>query len=112
MSGDTQFRERAFVSNRRVMRRGSADDCESNIGGQAIEISPADMFTARVGIDGLALGKAKFIENSNTGSLFQPFIVQKPRQRWISIFTPTRATHRQLRPWLPPLVAVHVATTP
>ena len=37
-----------------AMRRGSADDCESKIGGQAIEISPADMFTARVGIDGLA----------------------------------------------------------
>ena len=41
-----------------AMRRGSADDCESNIGGQKIEISPADMFTARVGIDGVALRKA------------------------------------------------------
>ena len=41
-----------------AMRRGSADDCESNIGGQKIEIPPYEIFTARVGIDGVALRKA------------------------------------------------------
>ena len=40
------------------MRRGSADDCERNFGGQKIEIPPYEIFTARVEIGGVALPKA------------------------------------------------------
>ena len=62
------------------MQRGSADDRKRNIGGQKIEISLADMETARVGTDGVALRKVLFKTNSNADNLFQPFIVQTPRQ--------------------------------